>query len=82
MDHRELGNQGLKVSTIGLGCMGISQSYGQGNDEESIATIHRAIELGITLFDTADVYGAGANELLVGNALKPYRNKVSIATKF
>ncbi len=62
--------------------MGMSQSYGQGNEEESIATIHTAIELGVTLFDTADVYGAGANEILVGKALKPYRNRVMVATKF
>ena len=82
MEYRELGKNGLKVSALGLGCMGMSQSYGQGNEEESVATIHRAIELGVTLFDTADVYGAGANEILVGKALKPFRNKVMIATKF
>ncbi len=82
MEYRELGKNGLKVSALGLGCMGMSQSYGQGDEEESVATIHRAIELGITLFDTADVYGAGANEMLVGKALKLYRNKVMIATKF
>ncbi len=82
MEYRELGKNGLKVSALGLGCMGMSQSYGQGNEEESVATIHRAIELGVTLFDTADVYGAGVNEILVGKALKPFRNKVMIATKF
>lgn len=82
MEQRELGKSGLKVSALGLGCMGMSQSYGPGNEEESIATLHRAVELGVTLFDTADVYGFGANEILVGKGLKPYRDKVNIATKF
>ncbi len=82
MEHRELGKSGLKVSPLGLGCMGMSQSYGSGDDNESIATLHRAIELGINLFDTADVYGLGANETLVGKGLKEYRHKVVIATKF
>ncbi len=82
MEYRELGKSGLKVSALGLGCMGMSQSYGLGNEEESIATLHRAVELGITLFDTADVYGLGANEILVGKGLKPFRDRVNIATKF
>jgi len=82
MEHRKLGKFGFEVSVIGLGCMGMSQSYGPGNDEESVATLHRAVEVGITLFDTADVYGQGANEILVGRGLKPYRNKLNIATKF
>ena len=79
---RKLGQQGLEVSALGLGCMGMSQSYGVPDDQESIATIHRAIELGVTFFDTAEVYGPFTNEELVGRALKGYRNQVIIATKF
>ena len=82
MQYRELGKSGFKVSALGLGCMGMSQSYGQANEEESLGTLRRAVELGITLFDTADVYGLGANEILVGKGLKPYRGKINIATKF
>lgn len=79
---RKLGNQGLTVSAMGLGCMGMSQSYGVPDDVESIKTLHRAIELGVNFFDTAEVYGPYINEELLGNALKGRRNEVIIATKF
>jgi aryl-alcohol dehydrogenase-like predicted oxidoreductase len=79
---RTLGTQGLTVSAIGLGCMGMSQSYGTPNDEESVATIHRALELGVTLFDTAEVYGPYSNETLLGRALEGRRDRAIIATKF
>ena len=82
MEKRKLGTQGLEVSELGLGCMGMSQFYGPRDDKESAATLERAIELGINFFDTADVYGAGHNEELVGKALKKYRDRVIIATKF
>ena len=82
MEKRKLGTQGLEVSELGLGCMGMSQFYGPRDDIESIATLERAVELGINFFDTADVYGVGHNEELVGKALKKYRDRVIIATKF
>jgi len=73
LEKRKLGKQGLEVSELGLGCMGMSQSYGERNDPESIATIHRALELGVTFFDTAEVYGVGHNEDLLGRALERRR---------
>jgi aryl-alcohol dehydrogenase-like predicted oxidoreductase len=82
MISRQLGSSGLTVSAIGLGCMGMSPVYGQPDDAESIATIHRALEVGVTFIDTADVYGAGHNEELVGKALAGRRAQVVLATKF
>jgi aryl-alcohol dehydrogenase-like predicted oxidoreductase len=82
MNRRKLGGQGLEVSAIGLGCMGMSQSYGPADEKESIATLHRAIELGCTFLDTAEVYGPHTNEDLLGRALQGRRDKVEIATKF
>ena len=82
MQTRMLGRQGLSVSALGLGCMGMSASYGAFDDAESIATLHRAIELGVTFFDTAEIYGPFTNEELLGRALKDRRDKVLIATKF
>lgn len=82
MKIKSLGTQGLKASAMGLGCMGMSDFYGPQNDEESIKTIHKAFDLGITFFDTADMYGPFKNEILVGKAIKPFRNEITLATKF
>lgn len=82
MQKRKLGKNGPEVSALGLGCMGMSISYGEPNDEESIATMHRAIDLGVNLLVTSDAYGNGVNEQLVGKAVKGRRDKVLIATKF
>jgi aryl-alcohol dehydrogenase-like predicted oxidoreductase len=82
MDYIELGSQGLTVSRQGLGCMGMSDFYGDTDDDESVATIHRALDLGLTFFDTADMYGPYTNEVLLGRALGPRRDDAVIATKF
>jgi aryl-alcohol dehydrogenase-like predicted oxidoreductase len=82
MEKRALGRQGLRVSALGLGCMGMSEFYGAGDEKESIATIHRALELGLDFLDTADVYGPHLNEELVGRAIQGKRDKVVLATKF
>jgi aryl-alcohol dehydrogenase-like predicted oxidoreductase len=82
MQTRRLGHQGLEVSALGLGCMGMSQSYGVPDDQESLATLHRALDLGVTFLDTAEAYGPFTNEELLGRALKGRRNRVVLATKF
>jgi aryl-alcohol dehydrogenase-like predicted oxidoreductase len=79
---RELGRSGLHVSAIGLGCLSMAGWYGGRDDREAEATLNRAVELGIALFDTADLYGAGSNEVLLGRVLRPMRHYVVIATKF
>ena len=79
---RKLGRQGLEVSALGLGCMGMSQSYGVPDDKESIATLHRALELGVTFLDTAEVYGPFTNEELLGQTLAARRDQIVLATKF
>jgi len=82
MKKRSLGRNGLTVSALGLGCMGMSEFYGPSDDDESIATIHRAIDIGMTFLDTADMYGSGHNEELVGRAISCRRDSVTLATKF
>src|SRR5262249_41534854 len=78
----KLGRQGLEVTALGLGCMGMSDFYGPTDEAESLATIHRAIELGITFLDTADIYGPYKNEILVGRAIRGHRERIVLATKF
>jgi aryl-alcohol dehydrogenase-like predicted oxidoreductase len=82
MKTRQLGTTGVRIPAIGLGCMGLSSVYGQADDPSSIALIHRAIDIGVTFLDTADIYGAGGNEELVGRAIKDRRDRVVLATKF
>jgi aryl-alcohol dehydrogenase-like predicted oxidoreductase len=82
MKYRKLGSQGLTVSALGLGCSGMTSDYGIREDVESVATLHRAIDLGVTLFDTSDAYGAGQNETLIAGAIKGWRDGINIASKF
>lgn len=82
MKTRKLGNQGLEVSELGLGCMGMSEFYGSGDEQEAIATIHHALDLGVNFLDTADMYGPFTNEKLVGRAINDRRDRVILATKF
>ncbi len=82
MKRRTLGAQGLEVSAIGLGCMGMSEFYGESDETESIATIERALDAGVDFLDTADMYGSGANEELVGRVIRERRDQVVLATKF
>jgi aryl-alcohol dehydrogenase-like predicted oxidoreductase len=82
VNRRKLGSQGLETSALGLGCMGMSEFYGDSDEDESVATIERALELGIDLLDTADMYGRGENERLVGRAIAEHRDAVVLATKF
>lgn len=82
MEKRKLGSQGLEVSALGLGCMGMSEFYSGRDDAESVATIHLALDRGVTFLDTADMYGVGANETLVGRAIRDRRDQVILATKF
>jgi aryl-alcohol dehydrogenase-like predicted oxidoreductase len=82
MEFRTLGNSGMRVSALGLGCMGMSEFYDGRNDDESVATIERAVEMGVTFFDTADMYGIGRNEELVGKALRSHRARIVLASKF
>ena len=82
MEQRHLGRQGLVVSALGLGCMGMSEFYGPRDDAESVATLHRALELGVNFLDTADMYGPFTNEALVGRAIRGRREQVILATKF
>jgi aryl-alcohol dehydrogenase-like predicted oxidoreductase len=82
MQTRKVGRSGLEVSALGLGCMGMSEFYGPSGELEGIDTIHRSIELGVTFLDTADIYGMGRNEELVGRAIRDRRDRVVLATKF
>ena len=82
MNYRQLGRSNLRVATVGLGCMGMSDFYGPRDDAESLATIHRALDLGVNFLDTSDAYGPHKNEELVGRAIRDRRDQVVLATKF